>query len=113
MTLTAVTPQARVSSKTFDWLFLAGASWVIVGGYLDAWAHQHGKVDDTFFTPWHALLYAGLAVTGLYLTIRGLLAIRGGRPWRQALPYGYGLSFVGCVLFLVFGVLDLGWHTLF
>ncbi|MBO3747975.1 hypothetical protein J5X84_18030 [Streptosporangiaceae bacterium NEAU-GS5] len=125
MTVTAVTPQARVSSKAFDWLVLAGSSWIIAGGYLDAWAHQHGKVDDTFFTPWHGLLYAGLVVTGLILTIRGLLSIRAGlsmraglslragRAWREALPYGYGLSFVGCVLFLVFGALDLGWHTLF
>jgi hypothetical protein len=70
-------------------------------------------VDATFFTPWHGLLYAGLAVTGLILTVRGLLTIRAGQPWREALPYGYGLSLAGGALFFVFGVLDLGWHTLF
>ena len=32
---------------------------VIVGGFfIDLWAHSHGRVDESFFTPWHGMLYA-------------------------------------------------------
>ena len=49
----------------FDWAMVVLCSWVLVGGCLDARAHLHGLVE-TFFTPWHAVLYAGfLAVASL------------------------------------------------
>jgi hypothetical protein len=46
-----------VSSLRFD-LLMAILGIIFVGGlYLDGWAHAHGMVDRTFFTPWHAVLY--------------------------------------------------------
>jgi hypothetical protein len=46
-----------MSSLSFDWAVTALSVWVVAGLYLDGWAHNHGKVDETFFTPWHAVLY--------------------------------------------------------
>ncbi len=97
----------------FDWGVALLSSWLVGGFYVDLWAHRHGMVDETFFTPWHALLYAGAATFGTVLAVAGLRAIRRGAPWRRALPGPYRLSFVGTILFAVAGVADLGWHMLF
>src|SRR5258708_5553632 len=45
------------------WALVAASAWLVSGVYLDGWAHQHGKVDDTFFTAWHAVLYSGYGAT--------------------------------------------------
>ena len=58
-----------VSSLRFD-LVMGLLSMVFVGGiYLDGWAHAHGLVDRTFFTPWHAVLYTGYLVNALVLVV--------------------------------------------
>jgi hypothetical protein len=44
-----------------------------VGGiFLDGWAHAHGRVDESLFTPWHAVLagIAGLLLSYLLLPPR-------------------------------------------
>ena len=67
-------------------------------------------VDDSFLTPWHAVLYAGAAAFGLTL---GLVAARNLArkvPWRNALPGPYLLSLAAAVGFLVAGQLDFVWH---
>ena len=33
---------------------------IVFGLYIDGWAHNHGFVDDSFFTPWHAVLYGAI-----------------------------------------------------
>lgn len=102
------------SSPAFEWLmgFLVFA--LISGLNLDIWAHNHGKVDESFFTPWHAVLYGSMALNGIAL---GIVAARNvlqkHYPLRRSLPAGYGLSLVGVVAFSLGGVLDLIWHTLF
>jgi hypothetical protein len=97
----------------FDWLMTVLAVWVVVGLFVDGWAHTHGMADTSFFTPYHALLYAGLLATLLVLTAV-LAANRAcGLAWGRALPVGYGLALVGALLFALGGGLDLVWHTLF
>jgi len=91
-------------------IFLSG--WLLGGAYLDAWAHQHLRLE-TFFTPWHAILYSGLLATVGFLGFHTIRNVIRGAPWRTALPAGYELSGFGCVLFIIAGVSDLGWHTLF
>lgn len=87
---------------------------VLVGGlFLDLWAHSHGRVDETFFTPWHAILYAGAGLHGGVLLAFALRGRRQGLPLRRSLPPGYGLSLIGAVLFLIAGIIDLGWHEVF
>jgi hypothetical protein len=103
----AVQSIRRVRSATgwYDWLVLAACAWVVGGGWLDAWAHSHVALLDTFFTPWHGVLYSGFGACAVVL---------GGRWLRdRSMPPGYGLSLAGCALFAVGGLLDLLWHTLF
>jgi hypothetical protein len=97
----------------FDWV-MAVLSAVFVGGlFLDGWAHTHGRVDQSFFTAWHAVFYAGYAAVAVAL-VASLLKNRGrGYPWRRALPPGYGLSMFGALIFTAGGAGDLIWHTLF
>ncbi|ETX05717.1 MAG: hypothetical protein ETSY2_21325 [Candidatus Entotheonella gemina] len=97
----------------FDWTMVFLSVWLLGGAYVDGWAHNHGKVDDTFFTPWHALFYSGYLVVACYLVGQSIRRIIRGAPWRQALPPGYGWSLAGAVIFWFGGVGDLIWHTLF
>jgi hypothetical protein len=104
---------SMVNSRRFDWRVTALALWFMAGLFLDGWAHTHGRADETFFTPWHAVLYSGhLAVTAYLFNTFSRNVLRGS-AWRDALPMGYGLSLVGCLLFAIGGVGDLIWHTLF
>jgi hypothetical protein len=88
---------------------------LLIGGLdLDIWAHSHGRVDQSFFTPWHAVLYGAMALNGIVLGIvMARNVLRNGYPWWRALPAGYGLSLIGVIAFAIGGVLDLAWHTLF
>jgi Tol biopolymer transport system component len=89
-------------------------SVLLVGGfYVDLWAHSHGRVDESFFTPWHALLYAAAGLFGGVLLGKAISGRRRGASRRESLPEGYGLSLIGAGLFLVAGVGDLAWHTAF
>jgi hypothetical protein len=97
----------------FDWAMVVVCAWFQLGAYLDAWAHTHRPDLETFFTPWHAVLYSGFLATA---ALTGMALVRnraGGRPWRRALPAGYGLSLVGVLVFGVGGVADMVWHVLF
>lgn len=105
---------SRVSGGIgFDWV-MAVLSAVFVGGlFLDGWAHTHGRVDQSFFTPWHAVFYAGYAAVVAALVTSLLRSHARGYPWERALPPGYGLSLLGAFIFAVGGAGDLIWHTLF
>lgn len=102
-----------VASRRFDLLALFFAAWTLLGGYVDVNAHNHGQVDDTFLTPWHLLLYSGVAANGLFLGIAHFRNTGRGYPWRRALPEGYFLSLIGVFVFLVGGGFDFIWHELF
>jgi Tol biopolymer transport system component len=102
-----------VASARFDWLAVALSAWVIGGMYLDGWAHNHGRVDDVFITPWHAVLYSGVLGLCLFLMVYQQRNMSKGHVWQRALPKGYGLSLIGVGLFLIGGGLDFLWHTLF
>ncbi|HET9083423.1 MAG TPA: hypothetical protein VFN41_03390, partial [Candidatus Limnocylindrales bacterium] len=106
-------PLASQTTLRMDWILTALSVWLVAGFYVDLWAHAHGRVDNTFFTPWHAFLYSGAASFGVVL---GAAAIM-GRPRsvgiRDTLAPPYRIAFLGSVLFAVAGVLDLAWHTLF
>jgi Tol biopolymer transport system component len=101
------------SSRAFDWT-MALLSLLVAGGIvLDGWAHNHGLVDQSFFTPWHAVLYGSMAFSGIVYLVVGVANLRRGFPMRYALPYGYWLSAIGVASFILAGGLDLAWHTLF
>lgn len=96
-----------------DWA-VATLSLFFVGGlYLDGWAHAHGRVDQSFFTPWHAVFYAGYAMTSAVLAVAALKRRAQGYAWRRVAPPGYGLSLVGVLVFALAGAGDMVWHILF
>lgn len=100
-------------SRAFEWTALALAAWLVGGAYVDAWAHSNLSNLETFFTPWHAVLYSGWLANAVFLGWSWLRAIRDGRSPKDALPAGYGLSLIGCVAFAAGGALDLTWHLFF
>lgn len=128
--------EAPPSSVRFDWIMVLVTLWGMGGLFLDGWAHTNLPRLETFFTPWHAVLYSGyLAVTStlvgktlsnLKLAAAGerasgatpslvMLLRTSARGWSflEAVPAGYGLSLLGVGLFAVSGVGDLIWHLLF
>ncbi|HTA40050.1 MAG TPA: hypothetical protein VK760_13285, partial [Candidatus Acidoferrales bacterium] len=108
----ASTTRAR-SSPLFDWV-MAFLSVLLMGGLLlDGWAHSHGEVDQSFMTPWHALLYGSMAINGLVLLGAGIAGLRKGYRAHDALPPGYWGAAIGVVVFVVGGGFDGWWHTRF
>src|SRR5437764_12389275 len=104
---------ARQASTRFDWAMAVLSTFLVVGFYLDLWAHAHGRTDNTFFTPWHAVLYSMLAAVGVFLSITAWRAWRRGASWHQSLPAGYGLSLLAVGLFVLAGAAHLVRPALF
>ncbi len=113
-TLDAFPARARILDNAgFDWVFTLLSMFFVFGLFLDGWAHTHGQVDQSFFTPWHGVLYLAHLLVLLFLSGNIFLNLRRGVSFAHALPNGYLLSFVGALLFIGGGVGDLIWHTLF
>jgi hypothetical protein len=104
---------ARPRSRWIDDMVTALLSgWVITGMVLDAWAHQNVSRLETFFTPWHAVLYSGFAAVAAW-TVSKALAARRSRQFRTGVPVGYGLGLAGVAIFFLSGIGDGIWHTVF
>src|SRR2546426_159920 len=123
----ATTTESPKTSVRFDWIMALVSIWWMGGLFVDAWAHSNVPQLETFFTPWHAVLYSGFLAVAATLVIKILsnrkLAAAGdmasGAPpslvtfisntgrgfrWREAVPAGYELSLLGVVIFAVSGV---------
>jgi hypothetical protein len=87
-------------------------TWVVLGLFLDGWAHVNQPGLETFFSPWHAVFYAGFLVSTVVLA-RVVARFQRGRFDPARVPAGYGLGLVGVALFVVGGVADGAWHTMF
>lgn len=60
-----------ISERAVDVTLTVLAGWLMTGVYLDAWAHI-SRLPDSFWTPWHAILYSGLMACGVFLfVVRG------------------------------------------
>jgi hypothetical protein len=122
------------SDLRFDWIMVVVSIWWLGGLFIDGWAHSNLSRLETFFTPWHAVLYSGYLAVAAALLTRGIQNLRQarsaasgkipplltllreslpGQRWRQAIPSGYALSVLGIGLFLVSGIGDMTWHLLF
>ncbi len=100
-------------SLLFDGVVAALGGWFVAGVFIDGWAHQHVPQLETFFTPWHAILYSGFMAMAAIIVIRAVQNYTRGYTLPRVLPAGYELSLLGIVLFMIGGVGDLIWHTLF
>jgi hypothetical protein len=99
----AAGPRPRLSERE-HLVTVACSTWLIVGLFLDGWAHNHQR-PESFFTPWHAVLYSGFLATAAWMWSR--------YERHRGVPAGYGLGLVGVALFAVGGVGDMAWHLVF
>src|SRR5438128_1152 len=100
-------------SRGFEWTVVALSTWLMAGAYLDAWAHRHLARLETFYTPWHAVLYSGMLALLIFLATTALRnQARGSEPDRL-LPTASGLSLGGRALFGFGGVIHMFWHLRF
>ena len=102
-----------VGGVRYDWLFSVLGVIFVGGAFLDGWAHNHGKVDNSFFTVWHAFFYSGFLVIALLLAGTLWRNRRRGVAWHAALPAGYAVSMLGILIFAAGGVGDMLWHEIF
>lgn len=87
--------------------------WAVIGLFLDGWAHHTRPQLESFFTPWHAVLYSGAGAAAAWLAVMTLRRRSNDRSWREAVPEGYGLGVIGVLGFGAAGVSDMLWHTIF
>jgi hypothetical protein len=106
-------PAITIGGPRYDALMASLCGVFQAGAYLDLWAHVHRPELEMFFTPWHAVLYAGFLAVAAATAAPLLLRRRLGVAWSRALPPGYDWSLIGALVFLLGGVLDMLWHTLF
>ena len=113
-----------------------GAGGVLLGTLITtlgiSWDVQWHKTvgPDTFFTLPHLALYSGSAIAGIASLVMVLMATsaqRAGHPMPRTVggtpirvfggtftaPFGYLISGVGAALFLLYGLLDLWWHSIY
>ncbi len=93
---------------------------MIFGLFLDGWNHinlQEGALGS-FFTPWHAALYAGFTATAVWVMTRNphlYLRGRAAKPEMHVLagvPLRYPFAVAGILLATVGMIGDAIWHTL-
>ena len=87
-------------------------TWLMIGLFVDGWAHSNLTALETFFTPWHALFYSGFTATAAWVAWQ---AFRCGvhRRGLDALPLGYRGAAVGVAVFGIGGLGDMTWHVVF
>lgn len=102
-------------STTGNVVTMLAGLWLIVGIFIDGWAHSNPELVEleTFFTPWHGVLYSGFLASALWI---GWLIARNFKEDRsivEAIPRGYGLGLIGVFIFFLGGVGDMTWHIIF
>ena len=80
-------------------------TWMIIGLFLDGWAHQANK-PETFFSPWHLLLYSGFVAAVAWSAWDGRRRSAAPTPGDRWLT-------AGLVLFVTGAVGDGIWHEIF
>lgn len=107
------TSKPLIGGSSFDAYFLFAILWLEFGTFLDAWAHSNIPRLETFFTPWHAVLYSGVIAAIMMIFAPIYINHRRGATWREAIPQGYELTVLGMGLIVFVGLGDMTWHVLF
>ena len=100
---TPVVPAEALSERDSRAIALFG-TWMLFGLFLDGWAHSVEK-PETFFSPWHGILYSGFVAALIWFGIEGRR--------RTVVATTDRLATAGLVLFIVGAVGDGAWHELF
>ena len=106
----------KIGERFYDPIVLFLGLWCLAGLLIDAFAHIAGNVDDTFFTPWHAVWYSGAAAYGAYI-FYAILPESGiqqliREPFRtlKNVETQHKAGVYGIIIFAVSGFGDLIWH---
>lgn len=106
-------PQARASKKENLMTVFFGL-WLIFGFLIDGYAHGNLVESlESFFTPWHAILYSGFLAAALWTIWMVYRRLRQGWQGLSAIPIGYELGLIGAFIFGFGGIADLIWHSTF
>ena len=126
---TATRADAGIAGRAGAWVVLLGTVITTVSLSWDVqWHVEVGP--DTFFTLSHLALYSGSALSGvasLVMVLMTTAAQRAGRPLPRSVggtpvrvfggaftaPLGYLISGIGAASFLLYGLLDLQWHSIY
>jgi hypothetical protein len=103
----------KQSEIVWEWIFLFFSFWYISGIFVDGYFHVHDPDLESFFTPWHAILYTGYLFTTIILLAWTTVRKKKNEGWVYAIPPGHGLSLIGALIFAVGGVGDMLWHIAF
>lgn len=95
------------ATRRDQWAGTVFSTWVVLGLFLDGWAHNAGKPED-FWTPWHAVLYSGLLAGAAWYARERRRRRRAGTR-ADSDP----LVLLGFALFGVAGLGDAVWHGVF
>src|SRR5260221_10518111 len=76
---------------SYDRFMIILTSWFIGGLYLDGWAHSHIPQLETFFTPWHAVLYSGYFVCAILIVAAVVINRRPCFTLHEPVPACYEL----------------------
>jgi hypothetical protein len=68
---------------------------------------------ETFFTPWHAVLYSGFTACATWIAWLVFGQARAGRRGLDAIPIGFEWGMAGVFIFGLGGFGDMIWHTVF
>jgi hypothetical protein len=97
-----------------DLVMALAAAWLTTGMVLDTFAHSRNSGPESFFTPWHLVLYTGYVAAAAWIVYLLVNAHRTeGRTGSAAVPHGYGPAVIALPAFLVFGLFDMLWHLVF
>lgn len=102
------------ASAREDRITILLALWLIIGLFLDGYAHEE-LLDggESFITPWHAVFYSGFAATAAWIWSLAARRREPGDALMTSLPPGYEHAWTGIVLFGIGGIGDALWHTAF
>jgi hypothetical protein len=92
---------------------LLAGFWLMIGIFVDGWAHNNLGDLETFFTPWHAVFYSGFLANAGWMTWLGLRGYRSGRRGLALVPDGYQMGALGVGIFALGGLGDMTWHLIF
>ena len=104
---------SEATSLREDLITALFASWLTLGGFVDGFAHRNLDTPETFFTPWHGVLYSGFLATTTWVAWLMVKRRPRSRSIRHAVPPGYETTVAGIIVFMAGGVGDGLWHTLF
>ena len=120
---------STMAARLGAWVVLLGTIITTLGISWDVQWHKTVG-PDTFFTLPHLALYSGSALAGIASLVMVLMATsaqRAGHPMPRTVggtpislfggtftaPVGYLIAGVGAALFLLYGLADLWWHSIY